>query len=255
MAEGWIKLYRSIRKNWIWEDAQKLKWWLDILLQANHQDKKILIGNELVLIERGSFHTSIIKLSERWKVDRKTVKRFLELLQNDNMISLKTSKKGTTISISNYNDFQAISEDKKDNREDNKVPTYAPTVRTTEGTTPSPDKSQISPNKLPTNKNDKELYKNYKNEEEGKEGEEVMFKSTPILFPSEHHRKLYESGISELVYKTWFMNTSIMEDDKTVTVSAYNEFSVNTIQSRYIGELKRAFGDKKFVIKEGSNDN
>ena len=52
MAEGWIKLYRSIRKNWIWEDSQKLKCWLDILLQANHQDKKILIGNELILIQR-----------------------------------------------------------------------------------------------------------------------------------------------------------------------------------------------------------
>ena len=35
------------------------------------------------------------------------------------MISLKTSKKGTTLKISNYKDYQAISEPKKDNGEDN----------------------------------------------------------------------------------------------------------------------------------------
>lgn len=152
MAEGWIKLHRSIRKNWIWEDAQKLKWWLDILLQANHQDKKILLGNDLFTIERGSFHTSEVKLSERWKVDRKTVRRFLELLQKDNMISIEKSKRGTTIKISNYNDFQDFSTDEKDNRRDNKVPTQG----TTEGT----DKSHISPNQGDTNNNDKECNKN-----------------------------------------------------------------------------------------------
>lgn len=94
MTEGWIKLHRSIRKNWIWEDAQMLKWWLDILLQANHQDKKILLGNSLLTIERGSFHTSEVKLSERWKVERKTVRRFPELLQKDNMILIEKSKRG-----------------------------------------------------------------------------------------------------------------------------------------------------------------
>ena len=56
---GWIRLYRSIRKHWLWEDAEKLKWWIDILLHANHQDRKVLIGNELMNIERGSFHKII----------------------------------------------------------------------------------------------------------------------------------------------------------------------------------------------------
>lgn len=250
MAEGWIKLYRSIRKNWIWEDAQKLKWWLDILLQANHQDRKVLLGNELVLIERGSFHTSELKLSKKWGVSKTTVRKFLELLESDHMITTEKSKKGTTLKVTNYEDYQGFSEDEKTIKEPQKNHSvdHKRTIK-------EPYTIPIKNHKVYTNNNDKELYKNYKNEEEGKEGEEAMFKSTPILFPSEHHRKLYESGISELVYKTWFMNTSIMEDDKTVTVSAYNEFSVNTIQSRYIGELKRAFGDKKFVIKEGSNDN
>ena len=31
---GWIKIYRDIQEHWIWQDANKLKWWLDIILMA-----------------------------------------------------------------------------------------------------------------------------------------------------------------------------------------------------------------------------
>ncbi|HAR86652.1 MAG TPA: hypothetical protein DCR69_13050 [Clostridium sp.] len=247
MAEGWIKLHRAIRKNWIWEDAQKLKWWLDILLQANHQERKILIGNELILVERGSFHTSIIKLSERWKVDRKTVKRFLELLQNDNMISLKTSKKGTTIKVSNYKDLQAISDDKKDNGEDNEVPTHAPTVGTTEGTTPSPDKSQISPNKRDTNKNDKELYKN---EEEGKEGEEGKEKPPslpPLSFPTPYHETIFNQW-SENTYRTWFMHTEIEDKENEIVMLVGYELAKEIIETKFKEQLDILLG-KKVVVR------
>ena len=41
------------------------------------------------MIKRGSFHTSEVKLSERWNVSRNTVRKFLKLLQNDNMITTK----------------------------------------------------------------------------------------------------------------------------------------------------------------------
>lgn len=109
MAEGWIKLHRAIRKNWIWEDAQKLKWWLDILLQANHQEKKVLLGNELVVVERGSFHTSELKLMKRWGATKTTTRNFLELLEGDQMITTIKTKKGTTIKISNYEDYQGYS--------------------------------------------------------------------------------------------------------------------------------------------------
>ena len=57
MAEGWIKLYRNIQEHWIWQDPQKLKWWLDIILLANHKENKFLLGNELIEVERGEHHT------------------------------------------------------------------------------------------------------------------------------------------------------------------------------------------------------
>ncbi|EKD7140213.1 DnaD domain-containing protein, partial [Listeria innocua] len=120
MSSGWIKIYRSLQEHWIWEDEKYLKWWLDLLLLANHQDRDILINGELITIKRGQKHTSELWLSNRWNADRKQVRKFLELLKKNDMITItKSRQKGTTYEISNYNDFQGISEE----------------IRTTKGTT------------------------------------------------------------------------------------------------------------------------
>lgn len=245
MDEGWIKLHRAIRKNWIWEDPLKLKWWLDILLQANHQERKILIGNEIVLIERGSFHTSTIKLSERWKVDRKTVKKFLELLQKDNMITLKTSKKGTTLKISNYKDYQAFSEPQKDKGVDNSMDNSVPT--------PSPDKSQISPNKVDTNKNEEEL-KNENNDkegEEGEEGEEIHHPLPPPLSIPTNYHKLILDQWSEVAYRTWFMDSEIVENGQELIIKVDSELRENAINLKYSKHLGMLLGKNiKVEIRE-----
>ncbi|AVP54501.1 phage protein [Clostridium tetani] len=104
--KGWISLYRDIQEHWIWEDAEKLKAWLDLLLLANHQSRKILLGNEVIEIKRGSTHTSELKLMDRWNWSKKKVRNFLQLLEKDNMIICEKSKKGTTITIINYEVYQ-----------------------------------------------------------------------------------------------------------------------------------------------------
>ncbi|RXM79827.1 DnaD domain protein, partial [Clostridium tetani] len=85
---------------------EKLKAWLDLLLLANHQSRKILLGNELIEIKRGSTHASELKLMDRWNWSKKKVRNFLQLLEKDNMIICEKSKKGTTITIINYEVYQ-----------------------------------------------------------------------------------------------------------------------------------------------------
>lgn len=111
---GWVKIHRSIQDHWIWENPVKLKWWLDLIMMANHQENKILINGELVTIEAGERQTSEDKLSARWGVSRNTVRKFLALLEKDGMISLKKSRQsGTTYKVLNYNVYQGFSEEKK----------------------------------------------------------------------------------------------------------------------------------------------
>ncbi len=106
MDKGWIKLSRQIQDHWIWRDPEKLKAWLDILLLANHETKKVEMRDGLVSIKRGQFVTSIDKLVERWKWSRNRVYRFLSLLEADGMVQRKANRYRTTLTVVNYGKFQ-----------------------------------------------------------------------------------------------------------------------------------------------------
>lgn len=112
MADGgWIKLYRSIRSNWIWANGNEryAKWWMDLIMMVNHEPRKVLVNGNLITIGVGQRLTSIKKLSETWGTTRRTVDRFLSLLEEDNMIEVqKTKTKGTTIKVLHYADYQTF---------------------------------------------------------------------------------------------------------------------------------------------------
>ena len=110
MNQGYIKLHRQLQDCWIWKKGpfSEGQAWVDLLLLANHKDVKMVIGGELTSVSRGSYHTSIVSLSERWKWSRPRVKRFLTLLERDNMLTQKCTPYGTTLTIVNYGVFQDV---------------------------------------------------------------------------------------------------------------------------------------------------
>jgi len=106
MHEGFVKIYRSIKKHWIWENEEYLKAWLDILMMVNHQDNKVLFNNQLITVKRGERITSQMKLAKRWKWSRGKVRNFLKLLESDEMIVIKVTTNCTTLKVLNYNVYQ-----------------------------------------------------------------------------------------------------------------------------------------------------
>ena len=125
MKNGWICLHRCIKKHWIWQDANRFKWWVDLLLRANHEDKKVLIESTLVECKRGQFVTSLCALAKEWGVSRDVVRHFLDLLESDTMVIRKATTKYTQITICNYDSYQS-------------VPTTNTTTETTTETTTDP---------------------------------------------------------------------------------------------------------------------
>jgi hypothetical protein len=103
---GWVQLHRTINKHWIWTDANKLKWWIDILLTVNHADAKILIGNSVIECKRGQSINSLETWSKRWGVNKSKVRRFLFLLENDSMIVLESVRITTRLTVCNYDSYQ-----------------------------------------------------------------------------------------------------------------------------------------------------
>lgn len=115
MAYGWISIHRKIQDNIIWNDKpfNRGAAWIDLIMLANHENKKIIFNGSMVEIKRGEKITSLRKLSERWGWSRGKTKKFLNLLKDENMIEFKTDHQKTTYKIVNYNVYQNEDLDKR----------------------------------------------------------------------------------------------------------------------------------------------
>lgn len=108
MAYGWISIHRKIQDNLIWNDKpfNRGAAWIDLLLLANHEDRQVLFNGNAIQVKRGEKITSLRQLSERWGWSITKVKKFLNLLSEEKMISYKSDSKKTVYSIVNYEVYQ-----------------------------------------------------------------------------------------------------------------------------------------------------
>lgn len=123
-SDGWFKVFRKVFDCPAFEGERfsKREAWIYIVSRANHSPKDV----RGMHIDRGQFHDSIEKLAMTWKWDRKSVMRFLDFLESENMIVIEKSRygtsKGTMITVVNYEVYQGamdINEDiKRDIKED-----------------------------------------------------------------------------------------------------------------------------------------
>ena len=120
MAEncGWVILSRKIQDNWIWENPDMLKAWLDLIFLMNFKDRKLIIDVQLKVIKRGQYFTSIRNLASRWEWSKDRVERFLKLLESDEMITRSRTPSGTLLTLIKYEDFQGQPDTNKDTNKD-----------------------------------------------------------------------------------------------------------------------------------------
>lgn len=155
MQQGWIKIHRKILDNFLWEDRpfSRGQAWIDLILLANHEDKTIIFSGNVVEIKRGQKMTSLRKLSDRWGWSRTKTKKFLEVLQNEKMLTYKSNSKNTVYSIVNYNNYQEKQEYKND------------TEMTQKNHRNDTEMTQKNTNKNDKNdKNDKNIFNNLSND-------------------------------------------------------------------------------------------
>lgn len=87
------------------------KWqaWIDLIFLAQTEDKEIIVRGVSVKVQKGCVYMPLSTLAERWKWDRRMVKRFIEKLVMRNKVYNKTGsgKYGVSncISILNYESY------------------------------------------------------------------------------------------------------------------------------------------------------
>lgn len=105
--DGWIRISRRISRHWLWTDAERLKWWLDMLLMAAWEEREVTDDSHTFTLHKGQFLASLQFLVDRWHKSKPTIVRFLRKLEMDNMISRKTLFRHTcVITVVNYERYQ-----------------------------------------------------------------------------------------------------------------------------------------------------
>ena len=66
MNKGYIKLHRKIKDNWLFKNPEYFKAWIDMILTANYNDGKVVIGQTIFICKRGQSLLSIKSWANKW---------------------------------------------------------------------------------------------------------------------------------------------------------------------------------------------
>lgn len=91
---------RDIQNSWIFQDAEKFKWWVDLLLMAD---------------ENGEVHMNLSDLYHRWKKPKPNIVRFLEKLSAERLGGIIVERLGGTIKICGIASCKGVRNDTSEN--------------------------------------------------------------------------------------------------------------------------------------------
>lgn len=120
--KGYVSIHRSIQENFLWnsdESFSKGQAWIDLILMANHDTRKVMLGGQMITVKKGQMITSVRKLSAKWKWGKDKTLKFLRLLEEENMLKRDTQTlNGTLLTIVNYGNYQHKADTKRDTNKD-----------------------------------------------------------------------------------------------------------------------------------------
>ena len=120
MSKGWVSLYRKTLDNPILKTSKKFSTfeaWVWLLLNANHKERKVVMGTSIYKVKKGAMITSMRKLCKVFGWGNSRLRTFLILLQKDDMIVVKTNHSLTQITLLNYEllqDNKSVTNQKQD---------------------------------------------------------------------------------------------------------------------------------------------
>lgn len=113
---GYFSISRKLKCSYLHPANENRKFtkyeaWIWLIENANFFCKKKFVSNKLIIIPRGYLITTVTQLSEVWRWNRRTVEKFLQLLEEDckvkrYKINPKSDKSCTVIKVNNYNSYQ-----------------------------------------------------------------------------------------------------------------------------------------------------
>lgn len=115
--KGYIMLSRKFFDHDLWSEERvfsKAEAWMDLIASARYEATpgKKLIGYKKVTWNRGQLPVSYRFLAERWNWSTKKVGKFIQLLENEEMIKYETQEETgqSLVTICNYDIYNTVSD-------------------------------------------------------------------------------------------------------------------------------------------------
>lgn len=116
-SKGWIKLDRKLLDHPLWKDKpfSKGQAWIDILFLAEWKARYVMVGGKRREAKAGQCWTTLSALAERWGWSKEKVRRFLQSLERDAIVSLLVTADGTRLTVEKWGKYQhVVSDDETD---------------------------------------------------------------------------------------------------------------------------------------------
>lgn len=122
MNNSWVKLYRSLVDDAVFDDAEILKVWIWILCKVAYKKETRIVKKQVIELEPGQMIISRKDATEFLNISERKYRNAIQVLEDIGCISKKTSNKFTLINVIKWGFFQGQAEN-SDQQTSNKRPT------------------------------------------------------------------------------------------------------------------------------------
>lgn len=112
-------MHRQICENELWlsEPFTRAQAWIDLILNANHEDGSFWVRGNQVKVKRGQIAWSELTMASRWLWSKNKVRRFLKLLETEQQIEQQKTFITSLITIKTYNKYQETKQQAKQQKD------------------------------------------------------------------------------------------------------------------------------------------
>lgn len=210
--QGWIKLYRQLLDDTVWKRSSSVQKniFITILLLANHSENEWDWNGKKFKVQAGQLVTSRDSLAEKAGCTPQNVRTALKRFEKLEILTIKSTKTGTLITINNWEKYQSA--DENTNQDSNQHLTNAQPTPNQHLTTNKNDKND---------KNDENVFFNSQAEPDRKKAQlnDYFQKEIWSIYP-ESRRGNYQAAFNE------FLNAT-KEDSTLIIASGIKKYVAN----------------------------
>lgn len=117
--EGWVKLYRQLLESAIFKNERLLKVCVWCLLKASYKQTETMVGNQLVILEKGQFIFGREEASKELGIKESTLYKDMKKLEKLNFCNIKSNNKFSVITIEKWEFYQDTEENENGKNNNN----------------------------------------------------------------------------------------------------------------------------------------